>query len=250
MMMATKHKIETLNDLNIMTYQLFKTLDLERTYNEPCLEIWRKYVPSMTMNEMKEAHRNQLTINDICEMNELTQEQIVEMSDAILNVRKNCKYNEFVCRAVELRNRFLSTRDNYFMDKATISFDTEDSKDPLNVLTDILLGTWIEKTLHDIYPHSIDITYETETGKVISTRIAQKKLDITEESIEAPPIDRWIGVTWVDSFFYKGFWDCKNRRWIRIPITLIIDMSSDHVEELQRRSFNDPPAFKSDSDDE
>lgn len=249
--MATKHKIQTLNDLNIMTHQLFKKYDLEKTYNEPCLEIWKKYIPSMTMVEMKEAHRNHLCIIDICEMNGLSDETVRQLSDELLIVRKSksCKFNEFVLRAAELRNKFLETRSNYFVRARNLNIDDEENtKDPLNIISEILLGNWIEKTLYEIYPKEIDITYESETGKIIHTKISQKKLEMNNDSVEAPPIDRWIGVSWIDSFYYKGFWDCKNKQWVRIPICLIIDMSSNHVEELRKRSETDT-AENSDEED-
>jgi hypothetical protein len=92
-------------------------------------------------------------------------------------------------------------------------------------MTDIMLSEWIDALLKNIYPNHLDIEYEDINGKRVKTKISHRICVVTPEYVEAPLIDRYHGSSGYDQFYLHSVYDIKKRKWIYIPMRLIVDVS-------------------------
>ena len=144
-------------------------------------------------------------------------------------------FADFLKECESARQAFLRERKTYFSIKVAKKH-TDDSGNgafstyfDITGMTDVMLAEWIDLVLEKVYPGHLNIEYEDMDGKHIKTKITHRICVIGKEFIEAPLIDRYHGSNAYDQFLLHSMYDIKKRKWVYVPMRLIVSVKSDDL---------------------
>lgn len=228
--------VQSLNDLSITIHEIGKRYDINNFVSE-----FKSYIKEINDTAWDEI--DSIRPTDIIEVTPL--EKILLLSTILsdediqkvvkVSEKLNAKYHYDIfsreCDAA--RNAFLEDRNEYFSMKAVNGGSKPiekigwlNSYVELTGMSDLMLGSWINKILERIHPYSLDVVYEDLNGKIIKTKIAHRNNVITDGFVECPLIPRYHGSNGYDQFLLNSFFDTKKNKWVYIPIRLIVTLSS------------------------
>jgi hypothetical protein len=165
----------------------------------------------------------------------ITDDELEKVSK--INKRLNQKYcyQEFLRECINARAEFLKERKSYFSMKVARKHSDDSGNGGLGTyfditgMTDVMLAEWLDSVLETVYPNHIDIEYEDMNGDRVKTKIAHRICVVGKDYVEAPLIDRYHGTNAYDQFLLHSVYDIKKRKWIYIPMRLIVSMRSDDI---------------------
>ena len=195
----------------------------------------------LTLKKMDEIVKNPEAIFDTKTLGvSMTDAQIGEYFEKYNLLRKKFNYDDYVKEGHTLRKKFVKSRRDYIFNK--VSFvQVSKSKRPNNLeLLSIdyseqyLLSRWMDRMLKKVYPKTVKLSYEWLDGSVRETEIVYKKCELTEDYIEAPLINRVVGNSIFDSFLIHSFYDIREKKWIYVPIKLVMSMQNNALTDLTK----------------
>jgi len=226
--------VQSLNDLSITIHEIGKRYDIKNFVTEFKLSV--KEINSRAWEEIEILRPTDvgegtplekiLLLSSVLSDEDL--QKVVKVSDK-LNTKYH--YDIFSKECEVVRNAFLEDRTDYFSMKTIRGTKQEktgwlNSYVELTGMSDLMLGSWINKVLERIYPYSLDIKYEDLNGKIIKTKIVHRNAVVADDFVECPLISRYHGTNGYDQFLLNSFFDIKKNTWTYIPIRLIVDLSS------------------------
>lgn len=232
--------VNSLNDLSITIHEIGKRYNIQN-YMEEFRTSMTSEVNSKFWDEFDALHSNSKSeiVNPL--------EKIIMMSSVIsddqlekvskINKRLELKYSfaDFLKECESARQAFLRERKTYFSIKVAKKH-TDDSGNgafstyfDITGMTDVMLAEWIDLVLEKVYPGHLNIEYEDMDGKHIKTKITHRICVIGKEFIEAPLIDRYHGSNAYDQFLLHSMYDIKKRKWVYVPMRLIVNVKSDDL---------------------
>ena len=232
--------VNSLNDLSITIHEIGKRYNIQN-YMEEFRTSMTSEVNSKFWDEFDALHSNSKSeiVNPL--------EKIIMMSSVIsddqlekvskINKRLELKYSfaDFLKECESARQAFLRERKTYFSIKVAKKH-TDDSGNgafstyfDITGMTDVMLAEWIDLVLEKVYPGHLNIEYEDMDGKHIKTKITHRICVIGKEFIEAPLIDRYHGSNAYDQFLLHSMYDIKKRKWVYVPMRLIVSVKSDDL---------------------
>ena len=236
--------VSSLNDLSITIHEIGKRYNIENYIAEFKTSMTTEVNPKFwdEFNALRSASLGEL-INPL--------EKIVMMSSVIsdseldkvskINKRLEQKYGyrDFIKECESARQTFLRERNSYFAMKVAKKHSEDTGNGGLGTyfditgMTDSVLAEWLDLVLEKIYPSHLDIEYEDMNGKRIKTKINHRICVIGQEYIEAPLIDRYHGINAYDTFLLRSFYDFPKKKWIYIPVRLIISVTCEEdIKEI------------------
>ena len=212
--------VNSLNDLSITIHEIGKRYNIQNYMEE--------FRTSMTseVNPIEKIIMMSSVISD---------DQLEKVSK--INKRLELKYSfaDFLKECESARQAFLRERKTYFSIKVAKKH-TDDSGNgafstyfDITGMTDVMLAEWIDLVLEKVYPGPLNIEYEDMDGKHIKTKITHRICVIGKEFIEAPLIDRYHGSNAYDQFLLHSMYDIKKRKWVYVPMRLIVSVKSDDL---------------------
>jgi hypothetical protein len=232
--------VNSLNDLSITIHEIGKRYNIQN-YMEEFRTSMTSEVNSKFWDEFDALHSNSKSeiVNPL--------EKIIMMSSVIsddqlekvskINKRLELKYSfaDFLKECESARQAFLRERKTYFSIKVAKKH-TDDSGNgafstyfDITGMTDVMLAEWIDLVLEKVYPGHLNIEYEDMDGKHVKTKITHRVCVIGKEFIEAPLIDRYHGSNAYDQFLLHSMYDIKKRKWVYVPMRLIVNVKSDDL---------------------
>jgi len=232
--------VNSLNDLSITIHEIGKRYNIQN-YMEEFRTSMTSEVNSKFWDEFDALHSNSKSeiVNPL--------EKIIMMSSVIsddqlekvskINKRLELKYSfaDFLKECESARQAFLRERKTYFSIKVAKKH-TDDSGNgafstyfDITGMTDVMLAEWIDLVLEKVYPGHLNIEYEDMDGKHVKTKITHRVCVIGKEFIEAPLIDRYHGSNAYDQFLLHSMYDIKKRKWVYVPMRLIVSVKSDDL---------------------
>jgi len=233
------------NDMIIDVHSLHKQYKVEEYYTEIKNIIVSKSKDTATYNKLKdilyssdiktgsELHR--VIVNEVASFSPDDQLEII---DEIGAIQQKFKYDEYCKKVIGLKKEFMANREDYFWNKFVCTqivdrAPSEITTDPKS-FKDRILSVWIDLSLIKIKNDTIDITYEDMNGKIRTIKAKHHEPKLSPDYIESNLIDRYIGVGFLDSFYVHGLYDVITNTHVAVPISLIIDMYSDSIDEIKR----------------
>lgn len=232
--------VNSLNDLSITIHEIGKRYNIQN-YMEEFRTSMTSEVNSKFWDEFDALRSNSKSeiVNPL--------EKIIMMSSVIsddqlekvskINKRLELKYSfaDFLKECESARQAFLRERKTYFSIKVAKKH-TDDSGNgafstyfDITGMTDVMLAEWIDLVLEKVYPGHLNIEYEDMDGKHVKTKITHRVCVIGKEFIEAPLIDRYHGSNAYDQFLLHSMYDIKKRKWVYVPMRLIVSVKSDDL---------------------
>lgn len=221
----------TVNDLIISAQEIYRKYnipDFEKEVSDIFSSIGLDYKKIDLMIQNEEEFINSDFIN-----NDISDASLYECIKKYTEVRKKYNYDKYVKDGYKIRKAFLDERKEYtFIKNSNIPSNcTELYKLNLDYNEQHSSSIWLDRSLKKAYPDSFTIKYEDVDGKIKKIVAQHKSIDIDQEYIEAPLIDRVIGTTVFDSFLLHSFYDTLTKKWKYVPIKLIVSIESNKSPE-------------------
>lgn len=147
-------------------------------------------------------------------------------------LKKKYHYDDYIKEGHALRKKFLNDRKNYIFNSSKfVSFDKVKKTTILEKLNfdyaeQYFICKWVDKLLKKMHPKPLMIEYEDLHGEIKQAEIAHHKVEITDDYVHAPLIDRFVGESLFDSFLLHSFYNPKIEAYQYVPVKFIIKMRS------------------------
>jgi disulfide oxidoreductase YuzD len=233
--------VNSLNDLSIAIYDICKRHNIQNyidefkssVTSEVNSKFWDKVddLQSITTSEVVNPLEKIMIMSSI-----ITDDELNQISK--INKKLNLKYSyaDFVKECESARRAFLRERAAYFSIKVAKKHSEESGRGGLGTyfditgMTDVMLAEWLDALLEKIYPNHLDIEYEDINGKRVKTKISHRICVVSKDYIESPLIDRYHGTNAYDQFYLHSVYDIKKRKWIYLPVRLIVNIKSEDID--------------------
>lgn len=233
--------VNSLNDLSITIHEIGKRYNIQNYIDEfktsmtaeVNSKFWEEFdtlrsaSPSDVINPLEKI----ILISSV-----ITDSELEKVSKINKRLDLKYKYTDFVKECESARQAFLRERKTYFSMKVAKKHSDETGNGGLGTyfditgMTDVMLAEWLDSLMEKIYPNHIDIEYEDMSGKRIKTKISHRICVVGKDFVEAPLIDRYHGSNAYDQFYLHSVFDIKKRKWIYIPVRLIISVKSEDFD--------------------
>jgi len=233
--------VKSLNDLSITIHEIGKRYDIDRYIDEFRSSMTKEIDPKFW--DEYEYLRSASSSDIINPMDKLmllsgaiSDEDMDKVSKISKRLEKKYQYTDFLKECESARAAFLRERKTYFSMKVAKKHSEDTGNGGLGTyfdvtgMTDVMLAHWLDTILEKIYPKTLNLEYEDMSGKVVKTTISHKVCVVDREAVEAPLIDRYHGNNAYDQFLLHSVYDTKKRKWVYVPIRLIISVSSDDID--------------------
>ena len=226
-------KVRCLNDLTIYLHEINKKFRISEFVQE-----YKGVVGTKSAKALNEFERDNL-INPFQKImnlsSKVSEDQLAKMIQIGDSLSSKYDYSGYLDACQAIREEFLEERKNYFSCKVT----SNEKKDiitnifELSGTGDLILADFLDHTLVNIYPLHLDVVYEDLSGKKIKAKIRSKDIKITKDHVDAPLIDRYHGINAYDTFLLRSFYDFPKKKWIYIPVRLIISVTCEEdIKEI------------------
>ena len=233
--------VNSLNDLSITIHEIGKRYNIQdyidefksSMTSEVNSKFWDEFdgLRSTTASEVVNPLEKIMLLSSV-----ITDDELEKVSK--INKRLDLKYSytDFVKECESARQAFLRERKSYFSMKVAKKHSDESGNGGLGTyfditgMTDVMLAEWLDSLLEKIYPNHLDIEYEDMNGKRVKTKISHRICVVGKDYIEAPLIDRYHGSNAYDQFYLHSVYDIKKRKWIYLPMRLIINVKSEDID--------------------
>jgi hypothetical protein len=228
--------VKSLGDLSIAIHEIGKKYDIDGYVKEfrssLTTEINPKFWDSLDGIRKGSDAEDASPVEKIMLLSSLiTEDELDKVTQINKKLEGKYKYEQFVRECEHARQSFLHERKSYFSMRVAKKHSDDSGNGgfgsyfEVTGMTDIMLSEWIDALLKNIYPNHLDIEYEDINGKRVKTKISHRICVVTPEYVEAPLIDRYHGSSGYDQFYLHSVYDIKKRKWIYIPMRLIVDVS-------------------------
>jgi len=233
-------EVKSLNDLSISIYEIGKRYQIQDFIDEFRISLteevnprfWDNFdtVRTTTIGEVVNPLEKIMLLSSV-----ITDDELEKVSK--INKRRDQKYcyQQFLRECSDAREEFLKERKSYFSMKVARKHSDDSGNGGLGTyfditgMTDVMLAEWLDSVLETVYPNHIDIEYEDMNGERVKTKIAHRICVVGKDYVEAPLIDRYHGTNAYDQFLLHSVYDIKKRKWVYIPMRLIVSMRSDDI---------------------
>jgi hypothetical protein len=232
--------VNSLNDLSITIHEIGKRYNIQNYMEEFRTSMTSEVNPKFwdEFDTLRSNSKSEIVnpLEKIIMMSSVISDDQLEKVSKI-NKRLELKYSfaDFLKECESARQAFLRERKTYFSIKVAKKH-TDDSGNgafstyfDITGMTDVMLAEWIDLVLEKVYPGHLNIEYEDMDGKHIKTKITHRVCVIGKEFIEAPLIDRYHGSNAYDQFLLHSMYDIKKRKWVYVPMRLIVSVKSDDL---------------------
>lgn len=232
--------VNSLNDLSITIHEIGKRYNIQNYMEEFRTSMTSEVNPKFwdEFDTLRSNSKSEIVnpLEKIIMMSSVISDDQLEKVSKI-NKRLELKYSfaDFLKECESARQAFLRERKTYFSIKVAKKH-TDDSGNgafstyfDITGMTDVMLAEWIDLVLEKVYPGHLNIEYEDMDGKHIKTKITHRICVIGKEFIEAPLIDRYHGSNAYDQFLLHSMYDIKKRKWVYVPMRLIVSVKSDDL---------------------
>lgn len=228
--------VKSLGDLSIAIHEIGKKYDIEGYVKEfrssLTSEINPRFWDSLDGIRKGSEAEDASPIEKIMLLSSLiTEDELEKVTKINKRLEQKYKYGDFVRECENARQAFLRERKSYFSVKVAKRHSDHSGNGSfgsyfdVTCMTDIMLSDWLDSMMETIYPSHLDIEYEDIDGKRVKTKIAHRICVVTPDYVEAPLIDRYHGSNGYDQFYLHSVYDIKKRKWIYIPMRLIVSVS-------------------------
>lgn len=232
---------KSLNDLSISIHEIGKRYSIqsyidefrESLTNEVNPDFWKNIDENIRVTSVGEVVNPLEKIMMLSGI--ISDDELEKVSKINQRLDKKYGYTDFIKECSNARQEFLRERRSYFSMKVANRHSEDSGNGGLGTyfdvtgMTDVMLAEWLDAALEKVYPNHIDIEYEDMGGKKVKTKIAHKICVVSKDYVEAPLIDRYHGSNAYDQFLLHSAYDIKKRKWIYIPMRLIVSMRSDDI---------------------
>ena len=232
--------VNSLNDLSITIHEIGKRYNIQNYMEEFRTSMTSEVNPKFwdEFDTLRSNSKSEIVnpLEKIIMMSSVISDDQLEKVSKI-NKRLELKYSfaDFLKECESARQAFLRERKTYFSIKVAKKH-TDDSGNgafstyfDITGMTDVMLAEWIDLVLEKVYPGHLNIEYEDMDGKHVKTKITHRVCVIGKEFIEAPLIDRYHGSNAYDQFLLHSMYDIKKRKWVYVPMRLIVSVKSDDL---------------------
>jgi hypothetical protein len=232
--------VKSLNDLSITIHEIGKRYNIQNYIDEFRTSMVTEISPKFweEFNSLRTTPIGEI-VNPLEKImllsSVITDEEMEKVSKINLRLEQKYGYSNFVKECESARQTFLRERRTYFSMKVAKKHNEESNNGGLNTylditgMTDVMLSEWLDALLEKIYPEHLDIEYEDMTGKRIKTKISHRVCVVGQDYVEAPLIDRYHGSNAYDQFLLHSVYDIKKRKWVYIPMRLIVGVKCDQL---------------------
>jgi hypothetical protein len=239
--------VKSLNDLSIKIHEIGKKYDIKSfvtEFKKSIYEINHKAwdeIDSITASDLSEA----TPLSKIMLMSSiLNDDELFKVMKVSESLNKKYHYETFSQECEVVRRKFLEERDGYFSAKAIRNTKEKDTGEinsyfEITGMSDMMLGSWINKVLERIYPYCLDIEYENLNGSKVKTKIAHKNTIVSSNFVECPLIPRYHGSNGYDQFLLNSYYDINKMKWVYIPLRLIVSLTSPDGINVDDLDLND-----------
>lgn len=232
--------VKSLNDLSITIHEIGKRYDIEKYIEEFRSSMSKEISPKFWEEyEYLKTVGSADSVNPIDKLmllsSSISDEEMEKVSKINQRLNRKYQYTDFLKECESARAAFLRERNTYFSMKVAKKHSDDTGNGGLGTyfdvtgMTDIMLANWLDKMLEKIYPGTLDLEYEDMTGKKVKTKITHRICVVDKETVEAPLIDRYHGNNAYDQFLLHSVYDTKKRKWVYVPIRLIVSVKSDDI---------------------
>lgn len=160
--------------------------------------------------------------------------QLIEVEERYNEIKKQYSLNDFIKKANEAREKFFSTRKNYFFNSTKIlgkevGIDIKKLHIPSRLDFEFMeeekFSVVLDKILRRHRDKKIRIKYENLHGDVVSFVAGHKPLEITKDYVYAKPIDRTTGISEFDRLLLHAIFDTETKEYRFVPIRMIVEIS-------------------------
>jgi len=232
--------VNSLNDLSITIHEIGKRYNIQNYMEEFRTSMTSEVNPKFwdEFDTLRSNSKSEIVnpLEKIIMMSSVISDDQLEKVSKI-NKRLELKYSfaDFLKECESARQAFLRERKTYFSIKVAKKHSDDSGNGAFSTyfditgMTDVMLAEWIDLVLEKVYPGHLNIEYEDMDGKHIKTKITHRVCVIGKEFIEAPLIDRYHGSNAYDQFLLHSMYDIKKRKWVYVPMRLIVSVKSDDL---------------------
>lgn len=233
--------VGSLNDLSITIHEIGKRYNIQNYIDEfktsltaeVNAKFWDEFdtLRTSTGSEIINPLEKIMLLSSL-----ITDDELEKVTKINKRLDQKYSYSNFVKECESARQAFLRERKTYFSMKVAKKHSEDSGNGGLGTylditgMTDVMLGEWLDMLLEKIYPNHLDIEYEDLNGKRVKTRISHRVCVVGKDYIEAPLIDRYHGSNAYDQFYLHSVYDIKKRKWIYIPMRLIVSVKSEDID--------------------
>jgi hypothetical protein len=189
----------------------------------------------ITMENMEDIIRNPfaaLESNSVNQITTIPNDVFEKYISSYKSLKKKYNYEEYIKEGHALRKKFLNERKSYIFNNAKFVQFTKVKKtttlEKLNFdyAEQYFIAKWIDKLLKKIYPKTLAMEYEDLYGNMQKAEIAHHKIEITDDYVQAPLIDRFVGESLFDSFLLHSFYNINIDAYQYVPVKFIVNLRS------------------------
>lgn len=233
--------VGSLNDLSITIHEIGKRYNIQNYIDEfktsltaeVNAKFWDEFdtLRTSTGSEIINPLEKIMLLSSL-----ITDDELEKVTKINKRLDQKYSYSNFVKECESARQAFLRERKTYFSMKVAKKHSEDSGNGGLGTylditgMTDVMLGEWLDMLLEKIYPNHLDIEYEDLNGKRVKTRISHRVCVVGKDYIEAPLIDRYHGSNAYDQFYLHSVYDIKKRKWVYIPMRLIVSVKSEDID--------------------
>jgi hypothetical protein len=210
--------IKSLKDLS----NLISTVHEEYHINNFLLDLKKcvlDLLPKDKSHEV-EVENNPITLITMIE----DKESLETVLKKVKTLSEKYKFEDYSTKCIDARNEFFSKRKNYYFSKLNLYGKlkkTATMQNELDGTYDSLYSRWVDNELKENRKEKYCLTYEDLDGSIKKIITQKKKLELSLDFVEAPPIDRFVGMCFYDKFLLHSFWCLTRKEWVYVPIRLI-----------------------------
>jgi uncharacterized protein (DUF2344 family) len=233
--------VNSLNDLSITIHEIGKRYNIQNYIDEFKTSLTSEVNPKFWEEfETLRYSSGSEVVNPLEKImllsSVITDEELEKVSKINKRLEQKYAYSDFVKECESARQAFLRERKTYFSMKVAKKHSDDSGNGGLGTyfditgMTDVMLAEWLDSMLEKIYPNHLDIEYEDMNGKRVKTKISHRVCVVGKDFVEAPLIDRYHGSNAYDQFYLHSVYDTKKRKWVYLPMRLIISVKSDEID--------------------
>lgn len=233
--------VNSLNDLSITIHEIGKRYNIQNYIDEFKSSLTTEVNPKFWDEFDTLRHTTGCEVVNPLEKimllsSVITDDELEKVSKINKRLEQKYGYKDFVKECESARQAFLRERKAYFSMKVAKKHSDDSGNGGLGTyfditgMTDVMLAEWLDSLLEKIYPNHLDIEYEDMGGKKIKTKITHRVCVVGKDFVEAPLIDRYHGSNAYDQFYLHSVYDIKKRKWVYIPMRLIVSVKSEEID--------------------
>lgn len=148
-------------------------------------------------------------------------------------IKEKYNYEAYLKEGYAMRQQFVGSRKKYLMNKNRkfLEEGLNLGKSPrmgpiekiaIDINQEYLFSRWLDNHLRNMKPKTMFMTFETDKGEIKEIEVAYRQMEISEDYVEAPLIDRCTGTTLFDRFLLHSFYNVKTKQHEYVPVKLIM----------------------------